>query len=162
MIVGIDPSSHSIAVSCISASSGFVFVGKQKIERKGRWEPEHAWAVETAADQIFTDILIGRDDRIYLESPVVGRGGANATIVQSYVSGIIQSVAAAYGVDLRLVHHSKWKAQAVGNGNSSKENTAMVLAELHPELVDKCGHDSDLWDACGLALYGASAERDSE
>lgn len=159
MIVGVDPSSKSVTAAVLT-DEPYTFIGVQKavFPRKGKWAPEDAVKACDACRLVFD--TIGMDDgaRLYLESPVVGAGGPNPTIVQSFVSGIIQLVAQEYGAQVVLVNNQTWKKRVIGNGNAKKDLIIGTLRREYPKLESYCGDDDDLYDACGLAIYGASTE----
>ena len=101
---------------------------------------------------------------VYIEAPVVGRGGARPTVLQAQVDGIVQSAAVRFGhLGAYSVNNKTWKKDVVGNGNAGKDDTKSWLAAYHPVLTDLCGDDQDLVDAAGVALYGrAVIERAQE
>lgn len=161
MIVGIDPSSFSLAAAVIGSKGTTIrSVAKIELRKKGKkWSPQQAHDVKTAIDTLLVDTLgVGVKDVVYMEEPVFSRAH-DATVVQSYVSGIVQSVVSGTGCRIVLVNNMVWKKTVIGMGNAKKEDTIRVLTEQHGErLVRFCGTDSDLWDAAGVALFGAIAE----
>lgn len=100
---------------------------------------------------------------VYIEAPVVGRGGARPTILQSQVDSIIQITSLQLGhLGVYSVNNKTWKKAVVGNGNAKKDDTAAWLAAAHPSLRRLCGDDQDLMDAAGVALYGSEVIARSE
>ena len=92
---------------------------------------------------------------VYIEAPVVGRGGARPTVLQSQVDGVVQVATVRFGhLGTYSVNNKTWKKAVVGNGNAAKDDTRSWLAAHHPVLADLCGDDQDLVDAAGVALYG--------
>ena len=91
----------------------------------------------------------------YIEAPVVGRGGARPTVLQSQVDGLIQALALRSGhLECYSVNNKTWKKAIVGNGNASKDDSAKWLASTHPLLSDMVDGDQDLVDAACVAIYG--------
>jgi Holliday junction resolvasome RuvABC endonuclease subunit len=159
VIFGIDPSSKTIAVA--RWDDGIVLSVDKWTFRKGTkaWQPEDARQAHLVIHGVINDLMDAGawdDVTVYLEAPVMGRS-VKPTIVQSYVSGIIQAVATAVA-DVELVNNKTWKRVIVGNGNASKADTKRYFRKVYPELARRCGDDDDLFDACGLALYGAATE----
>lgn len=161
MIVGVDPSSFTVAAAVAGRGTATIrSVAKVNLRKKGRkWEPQEAAAVHDAVESLFCGTLeIGAKDAVYMEAPVFSRAH-DATVVQSYVSGIVQAVVSGAGCRIVLVNNMVWKKTVIGMGNAKKEDTIRVLTEQHGErLVRLCGTDNDLWDAAGLALFGTIAE----
>lgn len=159
LIVGVDPSSQSLAAVIVADDQDFVAY-KRSVRRKGpAWNPQEAHAVMKNVEDFFLFLLdIRSPDHVFLEAPVMGRS-VRPTIVQSYVSGMIQAVVAGTGATLVLVNNKAWKKAIVGNGNAGKEETAAALIKREPSLAAICGTDFDLFDAAGMALYGAASLR---
>jgi hypothetical protein len=105
---------------------------------------------------------------IYLEAPVVGKGGPGPTISQAMISGALQAAAEEYVTQLVLVNNQSWKKRAMGNGNINKDQVAERMKDIWPELWEAAkGHlplegtpgggpfrDQNLIDAGGLYLFG--------
>jgi Holliday junction resolvasome RuvABC endonuclease subunit len=160
MIIGVDPSSLTIAVAVSTANGRVRYTAKSDLRKKGSaWEPQKAIEVFRVVDNMLCDTIgLGDEDTVYCEAPVMGRS-VLPTIVQSYVSGIIQTVVSAAGSRIILVNNKQWKKTVVGNGNAKKEQTIAALREQQPGIERLCGDDDDLYDAAGLALFGAFTER---
>jgi Holliday junction resolvasome RuvABC endonuclease subunit len=133
---------------------------------RGEGEPE-AFAMttkklESRAKELFSlwrqidDLLTQNEpEYVYIEAPVVGRGGARPTILQSQVDGLVQSAAVkSSAVGVYSVNNKTWKKAVVGNGNATKQDTSAWLAKDHPVLSELAGDDQDLVDAAGVAVYG--------
>lgn len=92
---------------------------------------------------------------VYIESPVVGRGGAQPTILQAQVDSIIHIAAASYDhLGCYSVNNKTWKKTIVGNGNATKSDVTQWLRSNHPSLAQLAHGDQDLVDAACVALYG--------
>lgn len=95
-----------------------------------------------------------REFEIFVEAPVVGRGGVRSTLVQAYVSGAIQAAASAYG-GVHLVNVQSWKKAVVGSGRADKQ--AVKQAIISHGLSDDL--PQDFYDATAICLYGLAAVR---
>lgn len=165
MIVGIDPSSMHLACTVVRPKMGELVVAwgkKYDLRKPGKgWEPQGAGEILYIIEHLFNDSIgLGPDDVVWLEEPVMGKS-VRPTIVQSYVSGMVQGTVARTGARIHLVNNKTWKKVVVGNGNASKEDTTAFLKRHFPSCVRICGADQDLYDAAGLAIYGAATEVDS-
>ena len=90
----------------------------------------------------------------YIESPVVGRGGAKVTIQQSFVSGVVQYCLQCNEWAVDLVNVQSWKKHVIGSGNSSKEAVSEWFGVNHERMGRLFGGDQDLIDAACVGLYG--------
>ena len=82
-----------------------------------------------------------------IEEPVVGKGGAYATIKQSKVHGAIVAGAVAAGAEVSTVQNSTWKKTVTGKGNNSKVQVAQWVRKEWPTFSALAGPDQDLIDA---------------
>lgn len=72
---------------------------------------------------------------VFIEKPVLGRGGAMSTIVQAQVQGAIQAGAIEGGAfQVREVNNSSWKKSIVGVGNASKTDIQKRVRRVWPAL----------------------------
>lgn len=149
IIYGIDLSSRKVAIITLEGDGvKSAAIGVEKQESRGAELSELSKKIEGFLHTV-------KPGYTFIESPVVGRGGARPTILQSQVDGLLQ----AYAVRSRhhgvySVNNKTWKKAVVGNGNASKDATASWLASNHPVLSDLCRDDQDLVDASCVALYG--------
>jgi Holliday junction resolvasome RuvABC endonuclease subunit len=157
VIIGIDPSSFSVACAVV-AKDRVAAVHKATFRKagSGAWSPKDAGMALQVIEKLFIEVLeVSSVTQIFLEEPVMGRS-VKPTIVQSYVSGIVQAVATNLGASLELVNNKRWKLEVIGNGNAKKDDTRAVLTKRMKRLATLCGDDDDLYDAAGIALYGNS------
>jgi Holliday junction resolvasome RuvABC endonuclease subunit len=151
-IIGVDLSSRKIAAIVLSDDDEPPLAQTMSVPKKASRADELLILSEQA--EAFFTLLSSR--YVFVESPVVGRGGARPTILQAQVDGLVQSLAVKCGHRaVYPVNNKAWKKAVVGNGNAAKGDTAAWLAAHHPVLGDLCGDDQDLVDAAGVALYGA-------
>lgn len=106
-------------------------------------------------ENLFDEVMLGEDDFVFIEHPVVGRGGAHATIVQAQVQGVALATSVLCGAGGAYpVNVQTWKKDVVGHGGSNKDQVRAWLADHHPLLSELAGDDQDLVDASCVALYG--------
>lgn len=163
IIVGIDPSSVKIA---------FVWTDdRQRMSHKIVKLPKDTdFAVRCAEAHAKTAMLLRRIERrhpgqtifVFIEEPVVGRGGAYATISQSKVHGAIIA-AAQLNKSVEKVtgaNNTTAKKQVVGKGNAKKEEITAWAAKYWRELYDASltylkGDRQDIIDSGMINRYGA-------
>lgn len=96
----------------------------------------------------------GRRVVLWIEEPVVGKGGAYATIKQSKVHGAIVAGAVAGGAHVEAVQNSTWKKSVTGKGNNSKVQVAQWVRKEWKSLSTLVGPDQDLIDAGCIMAHG--------
>jgi Holliday junction resolvasome RuvABC endonuclease subunit len=96
---------------------------------------------------------------LYLENPVFGRGGARATMVQSFVSGVVQACFVKAGFKVYMVNVMTWKKTACGTGKATKEEVVKAVGQRWPEVISTISLDQDIADACGVLSYGYAVQR---
>ena len=161
IVVGIDPSSKSIAIATFKVLGEKITplsVDKFKSKAK-KYDPSvSAWAdaqVEAVMLNLMNEISGSNGISVFIEEPIVGRGGAHSTIVQAFVSGAIQSAFTRRGATVYLVHVSKWKKEVVGKGNATKEEVAEAVKGRWSAIAKYARSDQDMLDAIGIGAYGA-------
>ncbi len=97
-------------------------------------------------------------DYVFVEEPLVGRGGVKTAIRLSSVRGIIHLCAELAQASVYPVNVQTWKKEIVGKGNASKSDVAAWVKENHPHMtgsLDDLGKfKQDGIDAYCIALYG--------
>lgn len=100
----------------------------------------------------------GETATVFLEAPVLGRGGPGSTIPQAQVSGALLAGAGISGTRIMLVNNQTWKKEVCGKGNMNKDQITAWLKENHRDFHDFCIHndkvDQDLVDSVCITLYG--------
>lgn len=91
---------------------------------------------------------------VFLEMPVLGRGGAGSTIPQAQVNGAMLAAGSMAGVQVVTVNNKRWKKQVVGNGAASKEDVAAWCALCWPPVFEGAKGDQDLLDAAAINRFG--------
>ncbi len=153
-VMGIDPSSRKIAAIGHTDDLGwFSQTWSVPTKVKERCVVLHEF-VEPYA-QFVSSLVVHGPVWVFVENPVVGRGGPHATIVQAQVQGLIMGLSMDSGAQaVYPVNVQTWKKAIVGKGNASKPDVAAWLGAHRPALADMAGDDQDLVDAACIALYG--------
>lgn len=152
IVVGLDPSSRKLALVYAS-------FGNQDDLRSKCYElpkdviPALALAHKVTYHFVKTWVDRGYKVVLYIEEPVVGRGGAYATIKQSKVHGACIAGATAAGAHCAAVNVSTWKKIVVGKGNASKVQVAQYVRKQWRILSKLAGPDQDLIDAGCIYSY---------
>lgn len=154
-VLGVDPSTKKLAI-----------IGTRNRDKQ---EPE-AWTIKLPNDVIdrcgeafnaFGGLLYdltqqsdGVAPRVYLEAPVLGRGGPHSTISQSQVGGAVMAACSEYRCPLVLVNNASWKKQVCGNGGFGKPEIYKAMRSVWPEAFELANGDQDLVDASAIYLFG--------
>lgn len=175
LIVGIDPSAGKIAAVAQEGLTRIFVVRAAKLYPKGTTKQSPASLA--AALDFMSDLLqavegVGSEGQrfAYIEEPLVGRGGASATIKQAYVGGVIRACLAQAGFKVYDAHPSRWRSalgikvpRSVPGGSARtkalKEETRKAVAARWPKVIGSLADDSDLTDAAAICLYGAEQVR---
>jgi hypothetical protein len=111
----------------------------------------------------------GQYPALFLEAPVMGKGGPGSTIPQAFVSGGVIAGARQGGATISLVNNQTWKKEICGNGNINKlavsewtEENWRLLYEKAPVPTRKTDQpegcfgraDQDVIDAGCINLFG--------
>lgn len=100
---------------------------------------------------------VGRGmDYCCIEAPVVGRGGAKPTIVQSFASGALQVALIEWGFLVNLVQNTTWKKEVCGSGNADKALIAATVRSRWVRDFNAADGDQDLLDAICIYHYARS------
>jgi Holliday junction resolvasome RuvABC endonuclease subunit len=150
MILGIDPSSRKLA--CFVLGPERAWTKNLVVPNKLKDRPEVLGQLAEQVDELFSEVDF---EAVFVEQPLVGRGGAHATIVQAQVQGLVLARAhRAATPGVYTVNVKSWKKQVVGNGNADKAAVAAWLETHQPVLAGLAAGDQDLVDAACIALYG--------
>jgi Holliday junction resolvasome RuvABC endonuclease subunit len=158
--IGIDPASTKLAMVAILPSGSYISQTATNLsggKKRTPWSPAACAAAGTITAQ-FLNVLHeswpSEPIHAFIESPVVGRAGPRATMVQAFTSGAIQAQLVQGGATVELVNVSSWKRDIVGHGHASKDDVAECLRLRWPTFVRGAGGDQDLHDAAAIAIWG--------
>lgn len=153
IVLGIDPSSYKIAV--VATNDTDVDYNLHVVHLSKARKPLACTQAFNFIDALM-DTYSDGEVLAYLEAPVLGRGGARATIPQSMIDGAIITAFALRNVPVVLVNNKKWKKVVCLNGNSNKLMIASTVKQIWPKLYEEVDGDQDLLDAACINRYGVS------
>lgn len=153
-VVGVDPSSRKLA-AIISVIGDEIHA-----ESDTRALPQDKPVACLTAYEWMRDLIETHRDagpvHVYIESPVLGRGGPGSTIPQAMINGSLQAGAQQAGATVVSVNNSHCKKVVIGNGSASKDEITNWIATVWPELHDRIEGDQDLHDSAMIYIYGRS------
>jgi Holliday junction resolvasome RuvABC endonuclease subunit len=155
-VVGVDPSSKTIALVAKHPVIGTVSAQKYILAKKAGPEACSV-AMEVMQEwmhQVDQIAPLGGNRLAFIEAPVIGKGGARTTMVQAFVSGVIQACFIQGGFNVYLVQNTAWKRVVVGDGSASKDACARAIAGRWPRVYQLAQGDQDLLDAAAICIYG--------
>jgi hypothetical protein len=163
VIVGCDPSSKKLAFFAIHPLTRTVMARAFVLRGNARYTPEGAAEAGHACAEMLTLINpMGTPSTpmiLFIEEPVVGRGGIRSSLVQAYINGVVQDWFTRAGYSVRITHQSTWKSGLGIPQRGGKPEVLAAMKRLYPKDVRACGPDEDLLDAAALARYGVEAIR---
>ena len=150
VIVGCDPSSKKLV---FTIQSNGVFEHFTEVIAKGteKYAPSHAFKARMATRSVI-ESLDRMGGHLFIENPVVGRGGVYPTMVQSFISGVVQSEFIEAGFAVHLTPIGTWKSRIVGAGNAKKDDVA-EWARVNAPSAWRTG-DQDIMDSTAICVYG--------
>lgn len=160
-VVGVDPASRRVA--CFSVTSEGAFESLLEWSAPKSLSADSRSLVLHEAEKRLEGFFSRVPNGFYLfvESPLVGRGGARSTIVQSQMQGVILATGQRLGaIGVYEVNVQTWKKVCVGSGRADKGEVADWLSKAHPEL-SRLATSQDLVDAAAIATYGREVVRRS-
>lgn len=157
IVIGIDPSSKKLAVVWSVDDGplhGFTHSSKQADLN------DRCAEFYRITRSFYRGVSMQHQDHeihVFLEAPVLGRGGARSTIVQAKVNGaIVAGCLVAGAVKVHDVNNQSWKKKVVGKGNAGKPDIKKWVAQYWRQLyvIANNGKDQDLIDAGCIMRYG--------
>ena len=94
------------------------------------------------------------DVYVFVELPVLGRGGPGSTIPQAQVNGALLAGAQMAGAEVIPVNNSHVKKDVIGRGNANKDDIKQLVKEAWPKLYEQISKDQDLCDSAMIYMYG--------
>lgn len=157
-VVGCDPSSKKLAFT-VSKDGGYTnHVYDIRVGQK--YTPQTAAMTKRAVAELLDLIGTIGSGEMFIESPLVGRGGVRSSVVQAFVNGIVQAEFTSAGWDVHIVPVQTWKKHVVGSGRATKEDIA-DWARVHDKKTWKT-KDQDVMDSLGLCVYGEQIMKRAE
>jgi len=156
VVVGVDAASSRAAFVALRGTEFFTMA----VTKLGSVGGE-ACAGASSATHEFLDQLpwpITEPVEVFIEWPVLGRGGFRSTIVQAFTNGAIQGTFHERGCVTQGANVSSWKKAIVGKGNATKTDVSQAIRLRWPSLYQRVAEDQDLCDAACIALYGQSLQ----
>lgn len=155
LIYGIDPSSRKLAVvyGVLGEENKSKFITKNLPQEK----PEgcsiaYSW-IKGLIESTKEDVDI-KDIYVFVELPVLGRGGAGSTIPQAQVNGALLAGAFSTGVNVIPVNNVKVKKEVIGKGNANKDAIKEWLSIAWEGMYKQVANDQDLCDSAMIYTYG--------
>ena len=148
--MGVDPSSKKLAgvASPLDGSDPIYWhrvLPNESIEVRCLSAYKSARAVIRRIQREFDADRVG----VFMEAPLVGRGGVKTTVVQSKVQGAVLAGFISAGAEwAREANASRTKKQTIGKGNADKADIMLWVEETYPDIFEDIDGDQDLADAC--------------
>lgn len=152
VVIGLDPSSKKIALS-ISVDGGPPLL-RHRILAAGNVPHACLQSFRYVRDVVREYRAQGHRVFIFIEEPVVGRGGVRSTLSQTKTHGAMLAGAQSGGAFVSSVNNQSWKKRVVGSGNAGKPQIKQWVAENWPYLLQEAKGDQDLIDAGCIMKYG--------
>lgn len=155
-VLGIDPSYRKLAFVVLSGTGSYL--RHEEVAKLGKSMPE---TCARAASETRSLVIRLAEEGIevthaWIESPVVGRGGAQVTIKQAVVNGAVQGALYDCGVAVETVQNTSWKRVVCGHGGMGKPDVTLWLHRHRVDLA-RILDSQDLVDAACIALHGVEA-----
>lgn len=151
VVIGLDPSSKKIAMA-ISIGGRKPTLRKWALNKDLVIACFESYRAVRRAVRLYTQK--GYRVVLFIEEPVVGRGGVYSTLRQAKTHGAMVAGGMAGGAAVRAVNNQSWKKGSVGKGNASKDQIRDWLRDSWQVMYLACEGDQDLMDALGILRYG--------
>ena len=160
-VVGVDPSSRKLAgVAAPVDGDDEVFALWVVVLPSARPIEERCLKAYATARSFAKRLMRAdptREVYVFIEAPLVGRGGVSTTVKQSKVHGAtVAGFLAGGAVHVREESVSRVKKAVVGAGNATKEEIATWCEVWKPAISEAVEGDQDLTDAAMHLQYGIS------
>lgn len=154
VVIGVDPSSAKLAaiVSIIG--------DEPNVETRTLKLPTHKPTACAMAFEWIRGLVDLASDlepgsvHVFLELPVMGRGGPGSTIPQARINGALAAGAELAGATVTDVNNAHCKKVVLGKGNASKDEIKEWVSDAWPTLYKRISKDQDLCDSAMIYVYG--------
>lgn len=152
-VLGIDPSSTRLAAvySYTDGKRLEVFTEPLPVGDRVR---ECRLAYDWLDDLMSTVVEKSPVTAVFVEQPVLGRGGAGATIPQAMVHGALLASGYLLAQYVVSVNPARWKKAVLGKGNATKPEIAEWVKINWPEVFEVADGNQDVLDSACINLYG--------
>lgn len=172
LIVGCDPSSKHLALYAIQGLTDTVIFQSERLgpNKSSNYHVSNLYEARLQAEAFLALLRpMGRgcDKWLVIEYPVVGRGKARATLVQTLVQGVVQERFYAAGYSIHWVYPATWKSflgvrnrsrrATTNHGKGPKPAIVQAMKARFPKDAVTCATDPDLLDAAAIARWGLMA-----
>ena len=152
VIVGLDPSSRKIAMA-ISVDGGKPILQTKTLGMHDL--PRACYQAHRYVRSVVKQYTAqGHHVFLFIEGPVVGRGGVGSTLKQTKTNGAMQAGAVGGGASVVEVNNQTWKSKVVGSGRAGKPEIKKLVKDCWPYAYELADGDQDLMDACAILRYG--------
>lgn len=157
MIVGMDISATKLAW-VVRAHDDTALVAYGSWASKHKFAPQHTLReMRDVLADAFAPVDL-ENATVWIEAPIVGRGGYGTTLKQSIVTGMVVTFMdeMSHGTaHIGLVPPQTWRKGVHGNGRAKKPETRAQLETMWPEAWEmiEVHDDDDLSDASSVCLY---------
>lgn len=150
-VIGVDPSSRKLAA--VVSAIGYEDAVYTRVKTLPQDKPTSClmafeWMRALVEEQSSTDVYV------FIELPVLGRGGPGSTIPQAQVNGALLAGGQRAGADVNLVNNARVKKEVVGRGNATKDDIRDWVRQDWPSLYADIESDQDLCDSAMIYVYG--------
>lgn len=164
LVIGCDPSSRKLAfyITQVNKPEGIPLSIILRAEKDIYTPLSAALAMEACdkalsmAEQYTTP---GMRSYLFIEEPVVAKGGVRSSLVQAYINGTVQGCFVKAGFVVDIIHVSTWKSSLGIPTTGGKPQVLASMEALYPQDVVVCDGDGDVLDAAALARFGCQALR---
>lgn len=160
LVVGCDPSSKKLAFYVIDTIGNDTWGQTYQLpEKKSHaYSPVNASRAGVACENAVRMAGAMTHDRqpqyLFIEEPVVARGGIRSSLMQAYVNGVVQDHFHSAGYIVHITHQSTWKAAIGAKPSGGKQAVFDAMLANFPFDIEACDGDEDLLDAAAMARFG--------
>jgi Holliday junction resolvasome RuvABC endonuclease subunit len=154
IVIGIDPSSRKLAavVSSIGDRKNVEYTTKPLPQDK----PTGCLLAFEWARTLVEKYSHKGEVFVFVELPVLGRGGPGSTIPQAQINGALLAGAQMANATVVPVNNSKVKKDVIGRGNANKDDIREWLKNDWIDLHTKIEKDQDLCDSAMIWVHGCN------
>lgn len=158
VVIGIDPSSRKIAVTVTRNHEPAIRMQTKTLPK----DIADVCLVSFTYVRWMTKEYVDAGDQVYvfIEEPVVGRGGVYTTLRQAKAHGaMVAGAKSVPGANIHTVNNQRWKKVVLGNGSLGKPEIKRRMYEVWRDAYDASQGDQDLIDSAAINRYGLHVVR---